>query len=356
MYCRFAGTVQANADGTVNARRNVAIKADATHSAKADAFALAGGIVHAGAGGEAIVRVSPTVTAYTGTNARVRALRSFTLHAHATPKAHAETFGFAASAKAGIGASVALAETKPTIRSYIGTGSEVIAGTYQTGAPTLSFQGNARLALPLGTSLTFVSAPVTGYEDITVYIPFFDFSTFGFIYIPVVIGQVPATYGPSQIIRSSGSWFSDGFEVGQTIRVEGSSQTANNGTFTITGLTDTTLSLSGVFFTDESNVTAVTVTGGRRDTISRNTGSWRDDGFKAGQNIRVSGTPANDGVYRIQSVSSDGKTLNLTTFGTLTNESVGGADCRWPLPRTCPCSTLRTSPSRPSPTSWVAPT
>ena len=59
-------------------------------------------------------------------------------------------------------------------------------------------------------------------------------------------------------------------------------------------------------------------------TISRNTGSWLDDGFVAGRNISVDLSQENNALYQVAAISADGKTLTLSfTAGSglaLTNE------------------------------------
>lgn len=60
-------------------------------------------------------------------------------------------------------------------------------------------------------------------------------------------------------------------------------------------------------------------------TISRlDTGSFLDDGFRAGQHIRVPSSILNTGVYRIESISGDGKTITLESANTLSEESSVG--------------------------------
>ncbi len=45
--------------------------------------------------------------------------------------------------------------------------------------------------------------------------------------------------------------------------------------------------------------------------ITRSGGNWTTDGFRVGQLIQISGTAGNNGLYRIVSISADGKTLTL---------------------------------------------
>ena len=55
------------------------------------------------------------------------------------------------------------------------------------------------------------------------------------------------------------------------------------------------------------------------DTIVRSAGSWVDDGFAAGQIIRVDGSGASDGLYKIASINGVGDTLTLIATDQLKN-------------------------------------
>ena len=157
---------------------------------------------------------------------------------------------------------------------------------------------------------------------------------------------------PDTITRSSGSWVSDGFLVGQTIVVEGTA--SNDGTFYITDIdaTETVLTLGdGLSLTTETTSTAVVFglrtihltedpstsqvpdltfadTGGN-DTITRSQGSWVDDGFLVGQTILIDATTSNDGTYTIDSVDVDQfgqlAVLTLSSADLLANETASGA-------------------------------
>ena len=63
-----------------------------------------------------------------------------------------------------------------------------------------------------------------------------------------------------------------------------------------------------------------------RDTITRDSGSWLDDGFREGATITVTGTKRffglgenNDGTFRVDSISEDGKRLTLALGDHLVN-------------------------------------
>jgi hypothetical protein len=172
---------------------------------------------------------------------------------------------------------------------------------------------------------------------------------------PAIFGGA-ATFSAAQgrITQSAaGSFLAEGFRAGQQIVVSGTQ--SNNGSYQIQSVTDITLTLtSSAQLTDETAAGAkitnlhgtllpmvgpVTVNGGGDDTLnvddtgdSRNSlpvftgsvafeakaltvaraaGSFVADGFRAGEQILVSGTASNDGAYQIQSVSAS--TLFLTS-------------------------------------------
>lgn len=58
-------------------------------------------------------------------------------------------------------------------------------------------------------------------------------------------------------------------------------------------------------------------------TITRS-GSWRADGFSAGDTVAVAGTRYNDGEYVIEAISEDGKELTLASSPALTDETYDG--------------------------------
>ena len=104
------------------------------------------------------------------------------------------------------------------------------------------------------------------------------------------------------ITRSAGSFVTDGFAVGDTIRVSGS--VSNNVTCVVAGVSALVLTLgsqdlvgegpvSGVAITAEPTITFAEV-GGTADTISRNRGSFFADGFRTGDMIAVTGSDSND--------------------------------------------------------------
>lgn len=116
----------------------------------------------------------------------------------------------------------------------------------------------------------------------------------------VTFAEVGAT--GDTITRSAGSFVTDGFSSGDTIRVSGSS--SNNVSGVPTGITATVITLNTTDLAAEGPVGNVTITaeptltfaevGATSDTISRNRGSWLDDGFRVGDRITVAGTASNN--------------------------------------------------------------
>ena len=76
---------------------------------------------------------------------------------------------------------------------------------------------------------------------------------------PVEYGTV-AFVAPSQIIRSQGSWVTDGYGMpGRVIQVSGAAQGGNNGTFTVVSATATILTIKQAALQDESSSATETV-------------------------------------------------------------------------------------------------
>jgi len=141
------------------------------------------------------------------------------------------------------------------------------------------------------------------------------------------------------LTRSAGSWATDGFLAGQTIKISGATHANNNGLFMIDAVSadGTILYLtaganvqiqsetesSGVAVIVETGVTgtptvsfapAVVNSPYPNDpTLMRSAGSWTADGFEAGQIIQIAGATraGNNGSFIIDAVSPDGKTLYL---------------------------------------------
>ena len=130
------------------------------------------------------------------------------------------------------------------------------------------------------------------------------------------------------ITRSNGSFITDGFCNGDTIRVTGSA--SNNVTGVVTNVSALVLTLdttdlvaegpvSGVRITGEPTVTFAEV-GATGDTITRNRGSWVSDGFRSGDTITVSGTASNNVSGAAATVTATVITLGSTD---LAAEAIG---------------------------------
>jgi hypothetical protein len=148
------------------------------------------------------------------------------------------------------------------------------------------------------------------------------------------LDAVTLTFSAGQIARSSGNWVTDGFAVGQQLSVEGSLN--NDGGYVITALTATTLTVAapgfGAFTAEVTQAADITYIVSLADplitfdaatgTITRNTGSWIDDGFVAGRNISVDLSQENNALYRVTAVSATTLTLAFTPASglALTNE------------------------------------
>lgn len=132
------------------------------------------------------------------------------------------------------------------------------------------------------------------------------------------------------ITRSTGSFLSDGFVSGDTIRVTGS--VSNNVTGVPSGITATVITLNTTDLVNEGPVT-VTVTaeptltfgdnGASPDTITRNRGSWLDDGFRVGDSITITGTASNNVTKTITALTATVLSVATASFAAEVIGSVG---------------------------------
>lgn len=123
------------------------------------------------------------------------------------------------------------------------------------------------------------------------------------------------------ITRATGSWTADGFAVGDTIVVAGTAN-SNNVTAVIASLSATVITLGTEDLTPEvtSNASIAaypTLTfaevGASGDTITRNRGSWLDDGFRVGDKIVVTGSVSNNITALVGLVTVTATVLTLST-------------------------------------------
>lgn len=127
------------------------------------------------------------------------------------------------------------------------------------------------------------------------------------------------------ITRSSGSWIADGFQVGDLITVAGSA--SNNVSGKIASLSATVITLGTTDLANEGPVSNCTVIGepsltfaNSGDTITRNRGSWLEDGFAVGDSVTVDGSASNDATTAVSAVSA----LVLTIAGGVAADEVAG--------------------------------
>ncbi len=112
------------------------------------------------------------------------------------------------------------------------------------------------------------------------------------------------------ITRASGSWIADGFAVGDTITITGS--TSNNITAVIGALSATVITLGAEALVAEVTANATVI--GRAsltfansgETVTRNRGSWLSDGFRVGDDVTIAGTDSslNNGTFTITTLTA----------------------------------------------------
>jgi hypothetical protein len=121
------------------------------------------------------------------------------------------------------------------------------------------------------------------------------------------------------ITRSTGSWITDGFAIGDVVTVAGS--VSNNVTGPIAALTATVLTFGTTDLAAEGPVSSCTVVGSNGltfaevgatgDTITRTGGSWLADGFAVGDVVTVASSASNNVTGPITAL-----TATVLTFGT----------------------------------------
>lgn len=128
--------------------------------------------------------------------------------------------------------------------------------------------------------------------------------------------------------NDGGSFLTDGFVTGDTIRVTGATTAGNNVTCVPATFAAGVLTMGSTDLIDETKFVAITseptITfvdgGGSDDTITRNRGSWLDDGFRTGDVITIVGTVSNNYSATLTNVTAT--TLTVAT-GTVTAEAIG---------------------------------
>lgn len=120
------------------------------------------------------------------------------------------------------------------------------------------------------------------------------------------------------ITRATGSWVTDGFQVGDYIRVTGTA--SNNVSGKITGVTATVLTLdttdlaAETIATEVPRITCEASFVFATTTITRNTGSWIAEGFAVGDTVTIAGTASNNGTAIITTLSATVMTCAASTF------------------------------------------
>ncbi len=116
------------------------------------------------------------------------------------------------------------------------------------------------------------------------------------------------------VTRATGSWIADGFAIGDTITITGATAGSghNNITAVIANLSATVLTIGTEDF--DAEVTANCTVVGRAtltfantgETVTRNRGDWRDDGFRVGDSVTITGTDSatNDGTFTVATVTA----------------------------------------------------
>ena len=153
-----------------------------------------------------------------------------------------------------------------------------------------------------------------------------------------VTGSPSLTFAGDTIQRDSGSWISDGFRAGDTLRVRGAGESGNNTFFQILAVTDTDVTLEENTLVSETTSDATVEAGPAMrgapkltfsrelndfDTLERDGGNWIAEGFRPGQIIRISDAPDiieegtgdnkgdNNGSYEVVAVTTTTLTLGV---------------------------------------------
>ncbi|MDD3898926.1 MAG: hypothetical protein PHE82_08280, partial [Syntrophomonadaceae bacterium] len=353
---------------------NLTVSADSIETATAESYAAQAGL-YAGGGNIAHVKLHPLVEASLGSYSNISVLNQAAVTAAIKPQAKASVYGVTVAYGAKAALADAKAETTPSVNAYIGQNAQVTCG-YQSlgGNPVLSFfsgselTGNPTLtfsvkSVQMSGNPTLRFAPGTGASNDTVrrldsrtwgsdgfkvgdYISICGTVKNNAVYKIMGISsdgkaltldtrgtvQAEEKSGASvyierggEITRSTGSWIDDDFVEGEFILVSGTG--TNDGYYEIGKIIDAnTLQLD---VSDEINnqvTSSASIIGDTADMIRRSAGSWLDDGFRAGQYIKVSGSANNDGQYRIKSISSDGKVITLDSLNLFTQEQASGVN------------------------------
>lgn len=130
------------------------------------------------------------------------------------------------------------------------------------------------------------------------------------------------------ITRATGSWVTDGFEVGDYVRISGTASNNVSGkvnavtatvlTMDTTDLTPEVITSSAVRITSEPSIT---IAGAGPSTLTRNRGSWVADGFIVGDSV----TPDGVSFYTVTAVTATVLTISQAISGTVGGMVTEGA-------------------------------
>jgi hypothetical protein len=157
----------------------------------------------------------------------------------------------------------------------------------------------------------------------------------------VTFAEVGAT--GDTITRGSGSFITDGFAVGDMIVVSGSASNNFTAVAKLTAVTATVLTLNTDDLVAEGPV-AATIIGypsltfaNSAETITRNRGSWLDDGFRVGQLVTVTGAGSNNAVDKeivtltatVMTLESGGVTADAVASTNAVTITAGETKAAW---------------------------
>jgi hypothetical protein len=180
------------------------------------------------------------------------------------------------------------------------------ANTYETLDQRFTrFRASVKDRFPLAT-LSKISARMSGSPNVT--------------FAEVGVSADTAT-------RSAGSFVTDGFTVGDTVVVAGAVAGSghNNVTGVLAAVTATVLTMGTTDFDAEGPIAGVSIVAyptltfaAAGNTLTRNRGSWVDDGFQVGDPVVISGTASNNATRVITAL-----TATVMTFASgIVNETV----------------------------------
>ncbi len=322
---------------------SLSINASSSTLGSLDVLATTVGFLGGGGGANPSITVKPTTKAYVGSGNTVNVSGNISIQASA-PLAEADGIAQAVSIGAvGISAAKIDAVTSPTVLSFIDKNANIKAGgDVLIHSETTAGQQAANTSdefkptdVDTGTSTVNVSLSLNNGATV-VYDPEGNTGIGGLQPYSQTINSVTFSPGATggTITRNDGiGWLSAGFRVGQLIEFTTTDpKDPNNSVYTIQSINGTSLTVTaaqplkgetigGSVQIDRSYSVlnpSVALTNlafsTAGNTVTRSdAGSWTTDGFVAGSKVTIGGAGSDSGVYTIQSVSSNGKTLTLAS-------------------------------------------